>query len=374
MKDHNPHNQSNETLYGRHHDLSKLSTMLQQPEYRLISLVGLGGIGKTHIAKQMAIQSHDKFKDGAYFISLQSITDSKFLLQAIMESIGQGLLGTSDPKTQVCRYLKDKHMLLVLDNFEHLMDATDDVVEILENAPHLKILLTSREVLNVSQEWVWTLTGLAFPKTAQHHKDNQQYSAIEMFTASARHIDPSFDIDTEYKHVIRLCQLVDGIPLALRIASSWLRSLTCEQLVEEISQSLDMLSTRLRDVPDHHRSIRTVFDHSWLGLSEKEQHAIKYLSVFRGSFSREAAHAVSNASLHMLTALIEKSLLNIDEDGRYSLHALLRQYIHEKLEADPDELEEASRLFTLYYGNFIANLYPGNINERQYEITRLFTA
>lgn len=358
-------------LYGRQHDVDQVCMMLRQPEYRLISVVGSGGIGKTHLANQIAQQVQTDFIDGVYFVSLQPLTSAEFIAPTLLEALGQAVHGSSDPKLQVQRYLQDKDVLLILDNFEHLLSATSEIVALLDAAPNLKILLTSREILNVSQEWVWTLTGLGFPQ-AVDHDDNQQYAAVKMFTASARHIDPSFDLDAEYEHVIRICQLVEGIPLALKMASSWLRSLTCEQLVEEISRDLDMLSTRMRDVPDHHRSIRTVFDHSWARLSEREQQTITHLSVFRGSFSREAAHYVANASLPLLTALIEKSLLNVDDNGRYSMHALLRQYVHEKLESDSGEADAVYQRVARYYGEFIASLYPGTTNENQLRVTSAF--
>ncbi len=363
---------TNTLLYGRQHDVDKVCKMLRQPEYRLISLVGAGGIGKTQLAKQIAMDVHADFKDGVYFIPLQPVASTEFIIGSMLEALRQAVHGSTDPKLQIQRYLQDKDILLILDNFEHLLSATSDIVTILESAPKLKILVTSREILNVSQEWVWTLTGLGFPQTTIHADDIQSYSAVEMFTASARHIDPSFELDAEYEHVIRICQLVEGIPLALKMASSWLRSLTCEQLVEEISRDLDMLSSRLRDVPDHHRSIRTVFDHSWARLSEREQQTITHLSVFRGSFSREAATYVTNANLPLLTALIEKSLLNVDDNGRYSMHALLRQYVHEKLESDSDQADDVYKRIARYYGEFVANLYPGTTNEKQFEVTNAF--
>lgn len=361
-----------ELIFGRQDDIDKICLMLQQPEYRLISLAGSGGIGKTHLAKQIAKQVQADFADGAYFVSLQPLKSAEFIVPTLLEAMEQSVHGASDPNVQLQRYLHDKQILLILDNFEHLLSVTDEIVALLDIASDIKILVTSREILNVSQEWVWTLTGLAFPHTIDPDEDNLQYAAIEMFIASARHIDPSFDIDANLQHVIRICQLVEGIPLALKMASSWLRSLTCEQLVEEISRDLDMLSTRLRDVPNHHRSIRTVFDHSWTRLTEREQQTITYLSVFRSSFSRDAATYIANANLPLLTALIEKSLLNVDANGRYSMHALLQQYTHEKLEADIEQLEEVYQRVARYFGELLANLFPGTTNEKQFEVTDIF--
>ncbi len=362
-----------EIFFGRQHDLEKVCMMLQRPEYRLISLVGSGGIGKTHLAKQIARLVQADFADGVYFIPLQSLTSTEFIFVLLLETMGQAVQGSSELHMQIQRYLQDKEILLILDNFEHLLAATDEVVSLLEVAPKLKILLTSRETLNVSQEWVWMLTGLGFPASADE-ENIENYSAVQMFVDSVLHIDPTFDVTTERNHVIRLCQLVEGTPLAIKLASSWIRSLTCKELVEEISRDLDVLSARLRDVPDHHRSIRTVFDHSWTLLTDKEQHTIKYLSVFQGSFSRDAAQDIADISLPTLTTLIEKSLINIDADGRYSMHALLRQYVHEKLEADADQLDDAYHRFAVYYGEFIVKLYPGIINEKQQEVTQIFTA
>lgn len=361
-----------ELIFGRQHDSDKICLMLQQSEYRLISLVGSGGIGKTHLARQIAGQVQADFADGVYFVSLQPLKSADFIVPTLLEAMGQAVQGSSDATIQLQRYLRDKKILLILDNFEHLLSATDEIVALLDIAPDIKILVTSREILNVSQEWVWTLTGLAFPQTKTADTDHLQYPAVEMFIANARHIDPSFDVNTDLQHIVRICQLVEGIPLALKMASSWLRSLTCEQLVEEISRDLDMLSTRLRDIPDHHRSIRTVFDHSWMRLTEHERRTITALSVFRGSFSRDAAIYVADANLPILTALIEKSLLNVDANGRYSMHALLQQYTHEKLASDEDVLEHVYQRVARYFGELLASLFPGTTNEKQFEVTDIF--
>ena len=212
----------------------------------------------------------------------------------------------------------------MLDNFEHLLAASGLVMGILEQAPQVKLLVTSREVLNLQQEWVWPVRGIAYP-TAEAESNVLVYAAIQMFIFHARRVNPAFDVHRELSAVIQICTLVEGSPLAIELAAGWLKSLTCQAVLDEPRQNIDILRTRIRDMPEQHRSICAVFDHSWRLLSQEEQGVLMRLCLFHGSFTREAAYAVAGASLSILTTLIDKSLLHHNQTGRYQFHELFRR-------------------------------------------------
>lgn len=353
-----------EGFFGRDREIDKLCTMLRAPEYRLVTLVGPGGIGKTHLAQRVMNALNDNFADGVVLVSLQPVLATDGLAPVVLEALKQPLIGSTAPMEQLRRHLEDKHLLIVLDNCEHVLDAVAELSHLLDDAPGVKFLLTSREVLNVSEEWTWPLTGLAYPADPQT-ADAAHYAAIQLFAEQARHVNRDFSLNVELPHVVRVCQLVEGVPLAIKLAASWLRSMPCSALLEEIRHDLDMLSTRLRDIPDQHRSIRTVFDRSWQQLTPTEQRTLRRLAVFQGSFSREAARQVAGASYADLSTLVDKSLLNATTGGRFQMHELLRQYMREKLTADPTESEQAHVAFAGWCRDFLARLYPGNVDERQ---------
>lgn len=353
-----------DSFFGREDDLAKLQAMLRDPTYRLITLVGPGGIGKSKLAEAVAFAAKTDFADGVWHVSLQPIASDEFLLSAMMEALGYVQSGNETLIHQLGQHLQDKQMLLVLDNFEHLLDGIHDLQILLDAAPGIKFLITSREVLNLSQEWVWPVVGLAYPASI----DTDQavdYPAVQMFADCAMRTNPSFSLKDELEYVLQICQLVDGVPLAIKLAASWLRALSCADLLKEIKRDLDILSTRLRDVPDAHRSMRTVFDHSWSRLSSTEKNLLMAITVFSGSFSREAAYKIAGASRDSMTKLIDQSLLQYDPRGRYQLHALLRQYAQEKIVTDANHRQHIEVAFVSFYRRFLARFYSQIIREQQ---------
>jgi predicted ATPase len=246
-------------------------------------------------------------------------------------------------------------MLLVLDNFEHLISEANQLSDLLRLAPKLKIVVTSRTRLNLQQEWLMEVQGLAVPANAQAVLNADiEYSAISLFVRQARRIRSGFTLESdELPHVVRICQLVEGVPLCIELAASWLRVLTCREIAAEIAEGLDFLTSTLQNVPERHRSLRAVFDHSWNLLSNNEQTAIRQLSIFRGGFQRAAASKVVGASLPMLAGLVDKSLLRRNAVGRYEVHDLLRQYAEEKLRANADEYIQMGNTHCSYYADIM---------------------
>jgi len=280
-------------LIGREVELNALESMLRDPRCRMVTLLGPGGIGKTRLAVEAACQLKEFFSGGAQFISLASINSSAHVVPTIATSLGYNFQGQLKPKDQLMKYLREENLLLVLDNAEHLQDAATLFGEILLNAPGVKLLVTSREQMNLHGEWVFEIRGLPTPKEIQIDSI-RSFSAVELFVQSAIRAQASFVLNEENEiYVARICQMVDGMPLGIELAASWITMLSCREIAEEIERSMDFLSTRMKDVPDRQRSLRATFEHSWLLLSREEREALMKLAIFRGGFFSRGAETIA---------------------------------------------------------------------------------
>jgi predicted ATPase/DNA-binding SARP family transcriptional activator len=334
-----PHNLPPQTtpFVGRHAELAQIADHIARDDCRLLTLIGVGGIGKTRLALHAAGQALDAFADGVYFVPLARIDSAAFLVPTIAEAIACPLSGKEDPRVQLLTYLHGKEMLLVLDNYEHLFSSPgsagsgrDLLLDMIRRAPALKLLVTSRERLNLHAEWLLAVHGLPYPPEETALED-ETFGAVELFAQGAQRVRPAFSLAAERPQVVRICRLLDGMPLGIELAAAWVPMMSCSEIVEELSQGLDLLSTRYHDVPARHRSLEAVFSHSWELLSEPERDVFQKLSVFRGGFDRQAARRVAGASLETLAALVNKSLLRIDSPGRYNMLEPLKQYVAAKL-------------------------------------------
>jgi len=330
------------SFLGREQELIDLDRLIGNPECRCISLVGPGGIGKTRLALQTAEQHQADFADGVAFIPLAPVGSVGAFIPAIAGAIQLDFYGPDYPKVQLFNYLHDKQILMVLDNVEHLLfegplqtNLVEFILEILQHAPGVKLLVTSREVLNLQEEWVFEVRGLAFPEEEQTEKLDE-YAAVTLFIQRARRASPGYTFDeADLAEITHICRLVEGMPLAIELAATWVRMLSPAEIAQEIEGSLDALSSSVRDLPERHRSMRVVFDQTWQRLSAKEQQVLSQLSIFRGGFSRQAAEQVAGASLPVLSTLVNRTLLRRAAAGRYQLHVLVRQYSATYLAADP---------------------------------------
>ena len=316
-------------LVGREGEIADLIDLLDDPACRLLTLVGLGGIGKTRLGIEVARRMWDSYPDGIYFVPLQPLQAADQIAPALTGIFG--IQTAHHPRDQLLSYLRDKHLLLVLDNFEHLLSGIDLLTDILIASPRVKLLVTSREVLGLQQDWTREVRGLAYPKDA-NQKMTEDNSAVQLFIERARQQRGDLEVEAQYPHIVRICQLVEGMPLALELAAGWVKTLSCREIAEELQRGHDVLATRAQDVPARHRTMQGVFAHSWSLLDAEERAVLGGLSVFRGGCTREAAAQVAGASLENLAALVEKSLLRHDAmTGRYDLHELVRQYAEERL-------------------------------------------
>jgi predicted ATPase/DNA-binding SARP family transcriptional activator len=341
------------SFIGRETELAVIGKRLGNPDCRLLSIIGLGGIGKTRLALQAATAT-DAFRHGVCFIPLTSVRSADFLISTIADTLDFPLYGRGDPKTQLTNFLSDKELLLVMDNFEHLLTGAGLLAEILERASRVKILVTSRERLNLQEEWVLDLQGLSYPK-GRGDSELEQYSAVQLFLHRAQQARADFWLTYMDKRAIaRICRLVEGLPLAIELAATWTRTFSCEDIASEIEQNYDFLTTSLKNIPRRHRSLRAVFAHSWKLLSDKERCVYCKLSVFWGSFNRESAEQVVGASAVVLSTLVDKSLLSWTAPDRYEIHELLRQYAAEKLSKNPEDKHLIKAKHCQHYASFLA--------------------
>lgn len=317
-------------LVGRAREVAEISDLLVNPELRLVTLVGPGGVGKTRLALACAVQAAERFVDGVAFAPLAPVNDEATVYASLATALSLTLAGTTELAAQVHHFLQDKTLLLVLDNLEHLLDSVDFVVNLLTEAPQVKLLITSRERLHLQEEWVYAVGGL--PLLDDEETTPTDSAAIQLFLQVARRTRRQFQPTTaDYQAIARICRLVDGIPLGIELAAAWVHLLSCQEIAAEIERNLDFLATPARNVPERHRTLRAVFDHSWQLLTPGEQRVLRQLTVFQGGFTRDLAVAVTGATLPVLGALVNKSLLRRNEDGRYELHEQVRQYAYRKL-------------------------------------------
>lgn len=352
-------------LIGRASEIQALIWLLRDEGQRLVTIIGLGGVGKTRVAQQVAFNLQTTFREGAILVALGSIADIHNVPAAIAEALGVALQQVANARQRLLELLADRELLLVLDNFEHLLtpaamgdEALQLLSDILLHAPNVRLLVTSRERLRMQRERTFELQGLPIP-SPQHPIESA--AAVLLFIERAQQVTGHFALSPDNRQAVaRICALLEGMPLAIELAAAWVRLLTCEEIVTEIQRNLDFLALSARDVPVRHHSMRAVFDHSWALLSAEERNTFAQLSVFRGGFRREAAQAVAGATLPILAALIDKSLLRKSPWGanmRYEMHELVRQYAADHL-AQREQLHQTAAR----HSDYVVGLLQRNLN------------
>ncbi|MDX1416589.1 MAG: AAA family ATPase [Candidatus Promineifilaceae bacterium] len=324
-------------------------SQLADPGRRLVTIIGLGGMGKTRLALDLAWrQTAGQYRDGVTFVPLRTLESARRLIPTIAYALHLTLEAAdmNTAREMLLDYLQPKQLFLVFDNCEHLLPELQIISDILRTAPQIKILATSRERLRLSEEHVFTLQGVAFDGQFDH-------PAARLFVNAAQRIVPEFKVNQRNAHhVNRLCQMLNGMPLALELAAAWLDTILTETIVKEIEISLEFLAGNLANMAARHRSLHAVLETTWERLGKQTRQIFAALSVFQGSFSADAAEAIAGAALRSLRQLVSHSLLQFDREAdRYQLHDMMRQFAAGKLTSTPVLERDVRRQHFIYYNN-----------------------
>jgi predicted ATPase/DNA-binding SARP family transcriptional activator len=340
---------------GRTVELRRLAELFGSGAARLVTIVGPGGIGKTRLAQHAIADLAGGFADGAHFVSLEDAHDADTLLARIAQAAGSPLRGSATALDQVSAALRERSMLLALDNFEQLVDAGTTVLEpLLAAAPGLALIVTSRMRLGLALEQLLPLAGLPCPEDEDTDRV-EAFDAARVFVAAAHRVAPGLNAQAEAAAIVDICRQLDGLPLALELAAAWTRVLTCAEIAAELREGTSLLRDDSATRARRHASIEQVFEQSWRRLAPVEREALATLSVFQGGFRVEAARTVAGTPLPVLGALIDKSLLHKD-GARLALHPLVQQLASARL--DPALRSAARSAHADWYHRVLADLAP----------------
>ena len=315
---------------GRRREMAELARLV--PETRLLTIVGVGGSGKTRVAQELGQSQIDRFPDGVFFVPLAPLREVDDIVTTIGDVVGLVFRPGVPRDAELLRWLSEKKLLLILDNFEHLLAGTARASMLLDGTEHLTIVATSREPLGLSPETLFRLEGIDIPERNSPTEALASFGAVELFQQRARRAYPAFTPDDDdLVAIATISRVVGGSPLAIVLAASWVELLRPREILHEIRRNLDFLQAD-QSGDERQRSMRVVFDAAWQRLSPDEQVAFARMAVFHGGFTRQAAEGTIGASLRTLATLVRHSLLHRDPTtGRYDIHELLRQYAERHL-------------------------------------------
>ncbi|MEP7357065.1 MAG: tetratricopeptide repeat protein, partial [Anaerolineales bacterium] len=337
----------------------------------LITVIGPGGIGKTRLVVQAASEMLGRFVDGVTYVPLNSVTALDHFVSTLAQALDLSLSGPEAAREQLLNCLAEQQRLLVLDDFQYQLEAADLLGQVLARAPKVRLLITTREALDLPGEFALELRGLPIPPAAAESLrtgalEAAEYSAEQLYVLAAQRAAPGFALtDEDRLYVRRICQLVEGMPLAIELAAAWTPLFSSREIAQQIERNVDFLATAQGGVPERQRSTRAVLDYFWSLLSEDERRRVRGLAVFRGGFEREAARQVAEASVFFLSALVDKAFLRRTPSGRYEMHELLRQYGALNLAEDGAELAAVGDRHSQYFADFMQQQYPALKGGRQ---------
>ncbi|MEZ4863090.1 MAG: hypothetical protein R3C14_17350 [Caldilineaceae bacterium] len=381
------------SLIGRADELTELAADLRHPTYRCLTLVGPGGIGKTRLARALGEQMADDFADGVWLVELAGLappiaaptqpaspaaneTATEQLQEQVAVAIGAVLgiafYGANPPSVQVAAYLRDKTALLLLDSFEQVAPATALLLQLLETAPRLRLLITSRQRLPMQAQLVHLVDGLAIPpaETAAALALDPwitHYSSVQLFVERAQNAGFALPRAVSTLAPIgELCRLVAGSPWAIEVAVSMLDRQTPAALLAAIQDNYRALTTDLLDLPERQRSAESVFHTMWALLTPAEAQTLACCAVFHGGFKPAAAQTVAAATPAVLETLVHKSLLRREQGGRYAMHDLVRQFAGEQLAVDAAAADRAHAAHAAYFTALLATWQPDDATEQRF--------
>ena len=344
------------SFIGRAAEVAMLKELLQRPRVRLVTLTGPGGSGKTRLALRAAANLLDEFTDGVFFVSLAALTDPQVVPSAIAAALTLREREGHGPMDAVLDYLSGRNMLLVLDNIEHLPDASELLPELLEHCPNLRLLVTSRAVLHLSWEVIFEVRPLAVPDPGSSIDPQapSHYEGVALFIERARAADPAFTVTGQDAAVVaEICSRLDGLPLAIELAAARLRILPPQALLGRLSNRLTFLTGGARDRPTRQQTLRATIDWSYSLLDDSEQRLFARLAVFAGGCTLEAAEAVGALAtdardrgaasvLDCAASLIDNSLLRRNDpaaspEPHLRMLDTIREYAQELLENSGEE-------------------------------------
>ena len=351
---------------GRRAELAEVSALLAREQCRLLSVTGPGGAGKSRLVKQVVPRLAASFRDGVHWIALDDLTDAAQAVARICTELQ--VTSDRDPLQTLCKHLRPRSLVLVLDNCEHLRELTRVIERLLADADGLKICATSRTRLGAHGEWLLPLGGLSVPGADAPPAELLASEAVQLFVAKAAAVKPGFDAAAQARDIGVIARAVGGMPLAILLAANWARLLPAAQIAAELELSLDVLeSAEEGEERPEHRSVRATFEQSWRLLTPLERRVLASLSVFAGAFAREAARHVAATSLPLLGALADKSLL-ILEGERCALHPLIRRFAAERADR---ERTAAEQRHAEYYCNIMASYADSSTVEQRAALARL---
>ena len=341
-----PHNLPTPTtsFVGREKEIGEVETVVGRS--RLVTLTGSGGCGKTRLALQAATELADGFADGVWFVELARLTDARLVPEAVATALGVGEVAGEDRQKAISAFVRERSLLLILDNCEHVLDACGRLADaLLRDGPNVKVLATSREALGLSGELVYRVPSLSLPE-GEFEGDVLRFEAPRLFAERATFHRPDFVVDEgNAAALVALCRRLDGIPLAIELAAARVRALSIEQIDARLDDRFRLLTGGSRAALPRQQTLRALVDWSHSLLSDLERTALRRLGVFVGGWSLEAAEAVVAGAdvetwevLDLLASLVDKSLVQVDEgaETRYRLLETVRQYALEKLLAADD--------------------------------------
>ena len=345
---------------GRERELDEVRTLLSMPNVRLLTLLGMGGLGKSRLSLQVAAEVIDEYPDGVWFVELAPITDPRSVPQALASLLGVKEDAAGSLQDALLRYLRDKNALIVLDNCEHLVQACADLArQVLQFAPTVKLLASSRDALQTAGETVVHVQPLAAPDAGATITPAAlaQIDAVRLFIDRATAVQPALRVtDKNAAAVAAICRRLDGIPLALELAAARTRALSVDAIAARLDDRFKLLVNGERTVLPRQRTLRALIDWSYELLTVPERTLFARLSVFAGGWTLEAAEQVGAGGeiepfdvLDLLANLVQKSLVSLDVDGdRYRMLETVREYAAGKLEEAPDAAQVRGRHLDFY--------------------------